>query len=404
MKTINLFFLLSFLSLLIFNACREEVAIAEPSAAIPPVRDISISEASLQAVEEGLAALNMGISIIPGAVAPQGSFSVRIYEEGRLLHTFEAGLTGIPSGECCQNGKCEEVENMTYTCDAACDNNSRSDGCNYHLQKQVFLPLDAGATIRLVLNEEGAVQESADAGKSNNSLQLSLPSIQEAPQPGNPDNPYDEVGRLHNEQLQALLHRSEAEPGFADMPAEGRQRACLEWAVAEAMAVDEAAAHFEIPRFLYAYSGDEAGLMQEVDLKDFKDALERLDTDGHNRHHLAVLFQLLREHPLEGQADIEHLLGAIRHLESEWIQNQDPTQMEAPFIAASVARYSLCFWAARQPAPFQGPQLFGIREAFFADAFGGGMGAALGAIGGPGGAVIGGLIGGVASSAVFAID
>ena len=86
------------------------------------------------------------------------------------------------------------------------------------------------------------------------------------------------------------------------------------------------------------------------------------------------------------------------------MEGQEAARVEMPLIAASVARHSLYFWAARQPVPFQGPQLFGIREGFFADAFGAGIGAAAGAIGGPKGALVGGLIGGVASSVVFAIE
>ncbi|MCB0561043.1 MAG: hypothetical protein H6573_02225 [Lewinellaceae bacterium] len=230
------------------------------------------------------------------------------------------------------------------------------------------------------------------------------PASPAALRPDHPNNPYDEVGRWHNEQLQALLYHIEAEPAFADWPRDDQQRAVLEWSVTEAMALDETAASFSIPPFLYTYTGREDGLMREVSLEKFKIALERLEADDRNRHHLAALYQLLEEHPLEEQTDIAHLMAAIRNLETGWMEDQDAAQVEAPLIAASIARYSLYFWAARQPTPFQGPQLFGIREGFFADAFGGGMGAALGAIGGPGGAVIGGLIGGVASSAIFAID
>ena len=404
MKTTNLFFILALLSLFTFNSCQDETAVPEPEKDIPKVRDISITEIGFQWVEQGLLALNMDFSIIPGTEAPQGSFSVHIYEENKLLHAENIGLAGIPSGECCVQGKCEAVENWTYTCDAPCDNNSRSDGCNYHRQKQVFLPMEAGAAVRIALNEEGAILETGDAERANNSLQLTATAPQEAPQPANPDNPYDEAGRRHNEQLQALLHRMEAEPAFPDWTPDNQQRAVLEWSVTEAMAIDEAAATFAMPRFLHAYAGREDGLMREANLKEFKMALERLDIDGRNRDQLACLFQLLQEHPLEEQADVEHLLAAIRNLEAAWMQGQDAAQAEIPLIAASIARHSLCFWAARQPVPFQGPQLFGIREGFFADAFGGGMGAAAGAIGGPGGAVIGGLIGGVASSAIFAID
>ena len=404
MKTTNLFFLLVVLSLFSLSACQDETAVPEPEKDIPKVRDISITEVNLQVVEEGMVALNMDISIIPGVEAPQGSFSVRIYEESRLLHTRNISLAGIPSGECCIQGKCEEVEHWTYTCDASCDNNSRSDGCNYHRQEQVFLPLEPGATFWLALNEEGAVQETEDAARTNNNLLLTAPASQAALRPDHPNNPYDEVGRWHNEQLQALLHHMEAEPAFADWPRDDQQRAVLEWSVTEAMALDETAASFSIPPFLYTYTGREDGLMREVSLEKFKIALERLEADDRNRHHLAALYQLLEEHPLEEQTDIAHLMAAIRNLETGWMEDQDAAQVEAPLIAASIARYSLYFWAARQPTPFQGPQLFGIREGFFADAFGGGMGAALGAIGGPGGAVIGGLIGGVASSAIFAID
>ena len=404
MKTINLFFLLVVLSLFSLSACQDETAIPEPERDIPKVRDISITEVNLQVAEDGIVALNMDIGILPGAEAPQGSFSVRIYEESRLQHTDNISLAGLPSGECCLQGKCEEVEHWTYTCDAPCDNNSRSDGCNYHRQKQVFLPLEPGATFRLVLNEEGAVQETEDAASTNNALLFTAPASLESLEPGNPNNPYDEAGRWHNEQLQALLHHMEAEPAFADWPREDQQRAVLEWSITEAMALDGGGARFSVPHFLYTYTGREDGVMREVSLEQFKIALERLEADDRNRNHLATLYHLLEEHPLEEQADIANLLAAIRALETSWIEDQDAAQVEAPLIAASIARYSLYFWAARQPVPFEGPQLFGIREGFFADAFGGGMGAALGAIGGPGGAVIGGLIGGVASSAIFAID
>jgi len=404
MKTNHLFFIFVLLCIFSFSACRDEAVVPEPEKDIPRVRDISITEANLQWVEDGLAALNMDIGIIPGAAAPQGSFSIRIYEEGRLLHAEDFSLAGIPSEACCERGKCVEVENMTYTCDALCDSNSRSDGCNYHLQKQVFLPLERSAAIRLALNEDGAIRETDDAARSNNSLHLSLPAPPEIPQPENPGNPYDEVGRWHNELLQTLLHRMDAAPGFAGLLPDDQQRAVLEWAVTEAMAIGESAASFAMPRFLYAYAGSEEGLMREVDLKAFKLALERLELDDDNRSHLAKLYELLQGHPLEEQADIVNLLGAIRHLEAAWMQGREAASVEVPLIAASVARYSLCFWAARQPAPFQGPQLFGIREGFFADAFGGGIGAAAGAIAGPKGALIGGLIGGVTSSVIFAID
>ena len=404
MKTTNLCFILTILSLFTITACQDEAPVPEPTEDIPKVRDISITEIRLQQAEAGLFALNTDVSVIAGPVAPQGGATVRIYEEGRLLHTFDIGLAGIPSGECCQNGKCEEVENWTYTCDAPCDNNSRQDGCNYHRQQQVFLPLEPGATIRVVVNEGGAIREIFDASGNNNSIQLTVPAVQDDVDPANPDNPYDEVGRLHNEQLQALLHRVEAEPAFADWAREEQQQAVLEWAVKEAITFDESAATFAMPRFINAYTGSEDGLMREANPEAFKAALERLDIDDSNRQRLAHLYQLLREHPLEGRPDVASLLTAIHALEITWMEGQEAARVEMPLIAASVAHHSLYFWAARQPAPFQGPQLFGIREGFFADAFGAGIGAAAGAIGGPKGALIGGLIGGVASSVVFAID
>lgn len=404
MKTINFFFLSIVLSLFAFTACQDDATVPAPEPDIPRVRDISITEIRLQQAEDGLFALNLDVSVIPGVVAPQGSFSVRIYEEARLLHSFDISLAGIPSEKCCQNSKCEEVEGWTYTCDALCDNNSRDDGCNYHRQRQVFLALEAGAAIRAVVNEERAIQETADAAGVNNTIHFTVPEPQESVDPANLYNPYDEVGRRHNEQLQALLYRIGAEPAFADRTRDEQQRAVLEWAVMEAMAVDESAAAFAMPKFLYAYTGHEGGLMREASLEDFKTALERLDVDEANRHQLAHLFQLLQEHPLEGRADMAHLLAAIRTLEAGWMEDQGAAAVEMPLIAASVARYSLYFWAARQPVPFQGPQLFGIREGFFADAFGAGIGAAAGAIGGPKGALVGGLIGGVASSVVFAIE
>ena len=404
MKNVNLYFVSMLFSFFIFSACQDEQRLPEPQEGLPAVSDISIAEAQLQWVEDGLLALDMDLSVIPGSQAPQGSFSVRAYAEGRLVYEGAINLTGIPSGVCCERGECEAVEGFTYTCDAYCDNSSRRDGCNYHHQKQVFLSSDevVGA-ISLVVNEGGDIHETDDAARSNNSLQLEVPPSPFGFSPENPANLYDEVGRWHNEHLEKLVLRI-AEPPFVALLPHEQQKLVLEWAMIEAVAIDIEATAFPIGPFLYAYTGSEGGLMRETDWYDFKPALERLELSPGDRHKLEALYALLLEHPLEGPADIGHLLSAIRSLEGQWLDSQDANRAPIPFIAASVARHSAYFWAARQPEPFQGPQLFGIREGFFADAFGGGMGAAVGMIGGPKGAIIGGLIGGVSSSVVFAIE
>ena len=227
--------------------------------------------------------------------------------------------------------------------------------------------------------------------------------------PSNSANPFDYVGQQHNDALNYIFSDHAGEVAALQNDALALQNLYLKLCVQFALEQDYADAKaFPLDGYLKLMTQQQQGLIVEHNFRDYAAYLSALDMPPHLRPWVEKFYAMLSEYPVENAGSLPGLFKTIRAFEAEAMVALGAEESAIILIAASTARYSAAYWNDKKG--FDGAQLFGWGESFFADAFGAGMGAAAGAAvgaaagGAPSvpGAVIGGLIGGGVASAAFA--
>ncbi len=199
----------------------------------------------------------------------------------------------------------------------------------------------------------------------------------------NANNPYDQVGALHNDYIADLEARYNAQTPLAD----------LYGAIDHDMQRDYGSQL--PPGFSAADYGNTVIQAMRVDaVGAYIDALE---TTAEQKVLLKKLLQIMYTYESTPLCEV---IDAIRNFENSLLQRYAPKRIQAVLVAASVGRYSLAYWDDRLQ---NGPSsAWNWRKIFTAVADG--IGAAGGAVAGSAtvvGGIAGGLMGGISASVGF---
>jgi hypothetical protein len=227
--------------------------------------------------------------------------------------------------------------------------------------------------------------------------------------PSNPANPFDYVGQQHNEMLDFIFTENAEKVAALQGDDFALQNLYIELATRFALENGYADANeFPLDHYLKLMTHNPEALIVQQPYLEYEPYLSAVEIPPHVRPWAEKLYAMLSGYPVENAESLPGFFKAIRTFEAEAMAALGTEESVIILVAASTARYSAAYWNDKKG--FDGPQLFGWRESFFADAFGAGMGAAAGAAvgaaagGAPSvpGAIIGGLIGGAVASAAFA--
>lgn len=227
--------------------------------------------------------------------------------------------------------------------------------------------------------------------------------------PSNPANPFDYVGQQHNEALDFIFTEHAEKVAALQGDDFALQNLYVELATRFALEKGYAnAKEFPLDHYLKLMTHNPEALIVQQPYLGYEPYLSAVEIPPHVRPWAEKLYAMLSGYPVENAESLTGLFKTIRTFEAEAMAALGKEEGAIILIVASTARYSATYWGDKKG--FDGPQLFGWRESFFADALGAGMGAAAGAAvgaaagGAPSvpGAIIGGLIGGAVASAAFA--
>lgn len=371
------------------------------------IGDIRLENAKIQPLWNGKYALWFEAGLTPGQKHATGSIHLTVAQGSKVLadYAINTGETGIPSGDCCipNQGACPAIESDVrgtwyITCDAYCDKTARNEGCNYHYSPKSYLILDAAPQLPISLTIESEMEEDDDPNRSNNQLTV---YFEELPTIDNPDNPYDYLGRLHNQTLDYIAFYKTAELESAGTNEAARQTLFTELSrqyACENLSSGSFECMFPAELFMDQLTGSPEGLILGTSLQNMEQAANTQEMDPINREFIQNLFNIL----ILNELPTLFIQQKIAALEATILDSGPAEQTYPSLTACAIARYSLSYWDhyPRQPG---GPILLSADVALV-DVAGGVVGAAVGGLfGGIAGGLLGAATGAATASATYGV-